>query len=212
MWKPQAALGRDGVRVYEARRAGHILSGLLDSQAFSAFPDRWHCVRPHPYLVIFAIVTWRRSRGHPFFPIGSPGLVFGQAPILWILAAGIATYTAYRHGTFGPHSMGWRVNTFISDPLEAPFAEEFRVSRSYTYGAQRDFPGLQIIPRISAGNARVGRRFFGVSSGRTTRRHAVGESATIRRECASAGHHLRASLPANAELMVRHIHPRIREL
>ena len=175
-------------------------------------PRALHCARPYPYLVILAIVTWRRSRGHPFFPIGSPGLVFGQAPILWILAAGIATYTAYRHGTFGPHSMEWRVNTFISNPLEAPFAEEFRVSRSYTYGAQRDFPGLQIIPRISAGNARIGPRFFGVSSGRTTRRHANEGSADVCRECAWRGNRLRVPLPADAELMVRHIHPRIREL
>jgi len=73
----------------------------------------------------------------PLFPIGSPGLVFGRAPILWILAAGIATYTAYRHGTFGPHSMEWRVNTFISNPLEAPFAEEFAFGEPYSRRSTR---------------------------------------------------------------------------
>jgi membrane protease YdiL (CAAX protease family) len=78
-----------------------------------------------PYLVIFAFVNWRRSGGHPLFPIGSPGFLFGRASILWLLAGGIATYTAYRHGAFGPHSMAWRANNFINDPLEAPFAEEF---------------------------------------------------------------------------------------
>ena len=109
-----------------------------------------------PYLAIFAVVTWRRSRGHPFFPIGSPGLVLGQAPILWILAAGIATYTAYRHGTFGPHSMGWRVNTFISDPLEAPFAEEFGfrgaivTALNMTSLGKRSFLGFRLGTLVSA--------------------------------------------------------------
>ena len=78
-----------------------------------------------PYLVIFIFVTWPRSRGRPNFRIGSPGFAFGRAPVLWILAAGIATYTAFRHGTFGPHSLAGWANTFVEDPLEAPFAEEF---------------------------------------------------------------------------------------
>ena len=29
-----------------------------------------------PYAVIFAFVVWRRYLGRPFFPIGSPALVF----------------------------------------------------------------------------------------------------------------------------------------
>ena len=78
-----------------------------------------------PYLTIFTLVMWRRSRGRPFFRVGSLGTAFGRAPILWILAAGIATYTAHRSGIFGPHSMGWRVYTFFSDSVETPLTEEF---------------------------------------------------------------------------------------
>ena len=87
----------------------------------------------------------------PLFPIGSPGLVFGRAPILWILAAGIATYTAYRHGTFGPHSMEWRVNTFISNPLEAPFAEEFAFGELYSRRSTATSLGSQSLLRLRLG-------------------------------------------------------------
>ena len=119
-------------------------------------PRALHCARPYPYLVILAIVTWRRSRGHPFFPIGSPGFVFGQAPILWILAAGIATYTAYRHGAFGPHSIAWRVDTFINDPIEAPLAEEFGfrgailTALNMTSLGKRSFLGFRLGTLVSA--------------------------------------------------------------
>ena len=163
-----------------------------------------------PYLVIFAIVTWRRSRGHPFFTIGSPGLVFGQAPILWILAAGIATHTAYRHGTFGPHSMGWRVNTFISDPLEAPFAEDFGfrgailTALNMTSLGKRSFLGFRMGTLVSA-LAFSAYHLVALLGGMPMKEAPC-------RECAWGGNRLRVPLPANAELMVRHIHPRIREL
>lgn len=109
-----------------------------------------------PYPVIFAIVIWRRSRGHPFFPIGSPGFLWGRAGILWILAAGIATYTAYRHGAFGPHSMAWRVDSFINDPIEAPLTEEFGfrgvilTSLNMTSLGKRSFLGFRLGTLVSA--------------------------------------------------------------
>jgi hypothetical protein len=119
-------VGRPGLTALLSM-AGFWTQGLclLDSQAFSAFPDHWYHARPHPLSRDFRHRNVAALPRSPLFPIGSPGLVFGRAPILWILAAGIATYTAYRYGAFGPHSMEWRVNTFISDPMEAPFAEEF---------------------------------------------------------------------------------------
>jgi len=99
---------------------------------------------------------WRRSRGHPFFRVGSLGTAFGRAPILWILAAGIATYTAFRHGAFGLHSIEWRVNTFVSDPLEAPFAEEFAfrgailTALNATRLGTQSFLGLRLGTLVSA--------------------------------------------------------------
>ena len=109
-----------------------------------------------PYLVIFGVVTWRRSRGRPRFPIGSPRFLFGRASILWILAAGIATYTAYRHGAFGQHSIAWRVDTFINDPIEAPLAEEFGfrgailTALNMTSLGKRSFLGFRLGTLVSA--------------------------------------------------------------
>ena len=147
----------------------------------------------------------------PLFPIGSPGLVFGRAPILWILAAGIALTRPIGTGLSGRTRWSGE-STPSSKTLWKRRLPRNSRSGSYTHGAQRDFPGLAITSQITTGNARVGRRFFGGTSTRPTWRHADDGSASVRRECASAGNRLRASLPANAELMVRHIYPRIREL
>jgi membrane protease YdiL (CAAX protease family) len=82
--------------------------------------------------------------------------LFGRASILWILAAGIATYTAYRHGAFGPHSIAWRVDTFINDPIEAPLAEEFGfrgailTALNMTSLGKRSFFGFRLGTLVSA--------------------------------------------------------------
>ena len=78
-----------------------------------------------PYAAVFAFVMWRRSLGRPFFPVGSPAFVFWRSPVLWVLAAGIAAYTAFRLGAFGPHPPEWRVGNFVNDSIEAPIVEEF---------------------------------------------------------------------------------------
>ena len=164
-----------------------------------------------PYLVIFAIVTWRRSRGHPFFPSAALGLCSGERRSCGFWQPGSQLIRPIGTGLSGRTRWSGE-STPSSQTLWKRRLPRNSRSGSHTHGAQRDFPGLAVTSQITTGNARVGRRFFGGTSTRPTWRHADDGSASVRRECASAGNRLRASLPANAELMVRHIYPRIREL
>jgi hypothetical protein len=151
MWKPQAALGRDGVRVYEARRAGHILSGLLDDQACSAFPERWHCARPYPPPRDSRHRNVAALSRSPLFPHRQPWACVRVSADPVDSGSRDRNFYGLSARDFRAASMEWRVNTFISDPLEAPFAEEFAFRGAILTALDATSPGSQSFLRLRLG-------------------------------------------------------------
>ena len=174
-------------------------------------PRALHCARPYPYLVILAIVTWRRSRGRPFFPSAALGLCSGERRSCGFWQPGSQLIRPIGTGLSGRTRWSGE-STPSSQTLWKRRLPRNSRSGSYTHGAQPRLPWARNHFSDYDWERSCRRCFFGGISTRPTWLHADDGSASVRRECASAGNRLRASLPANAELMVRHIYPRIREL